>query len=479
MKFFYFLMSISLLASCGGGGGQDKDSTSPTISGVSASAPSNGQITLTASATDNQGVSGYCFKTNSSTPAASDSCFGSTALKIIDAPTSPNSYYVWVKDAANNVSTPFTLNVPFPVDTNVPTISGVTASAPSNGQITLTASATDNQGVSGYCFKTDSSTPAASDSCFGSTALKIIDAPTSPNSYYVWVKDAANNVSTPFTLNVPFPVDTSVPTISGVTASVPSNGQITLTASATDNQGVSGYCFKTTSTAPAASDSCFTAAASKTIATPTTPTRYYTWAKDAANNISSAFNRVAGSCSTAGVTASLTSSLPTVCVSTSLGEFVLELEASKAPVTTTNFLKYVNDGYFSQTVFHRVISNFMIQGGGFTAVPISSSNAKTGTTYPAIALETTATTGLSNTAGTIAMARTPVLNSATHEFFINVVDNVFLNTNGGGYAVFGRVISGLNPTVQSIRNVSVQANGSGEISQPLTPPVINWAYQLQ
>ena len=72
-----------------------------------------------------------------------------------------------------------------------------------------------------------------------------------------------------------------------------------------------------------------------------------------------------------------------------------------------------------------------------------------------------------------------MLNSATHEFFINTVDNTFLNTSSGGYAVFGRVISGLNTTVQSIRSVQVQNNGSGEVSQPLTPPVINWAYQLQ
>ena len=98
--------------------------------------------------------------------------------------------------------------------------------------------------------------------------------------------------------------------------------------------------------------------------------------------------------------------------------------------------------------------------------------------YPAITLETTATTGLSNTAGTIAMARTRELNSATQQFFINVVDNVFLNTSNGGYAVFGRVISGMDSTVQNIRNVPVQSNGS-EISQPLTPPVINWAYPLK
>jgi cyclophilin family peptidyl-prolyl cis-trans isomerase len=97
---------------------------------------------------------------------------------------------------------------------------------------------------------------------------------------------------------------------------------------------------------------------------------------------------------------------------------------------------------------------------------------------PPIQLETTATTGLSNTTGTIAMARSGALNSATHQFFINVVDNVFLNTNGGGYAAFGRVISGMDTTIQSIRNLPVQSDGL-ELSQPLTPTVINWAYQLK
>jgi cyclophilin family peptidyl-prolyl cis-trans isomerase len=72
-----------------------------------------------------------------------------------------------------------------------------------------------------------------------------------------------------------------------------------------------------------------------------------------------------------------------------------------------------------------------------------------------------------------------VLNSATREFFINTVDNTFLNDSSGGYAVFGRVISGLNTTVEKIRNVPVQNNGSAELSQPLTPPVINWAYPLK
>lgn len=273
--------------------------------------------------------------------------------------------------------------------------------------------------------------------------------------------------------------DTQAPTVSSVTVSAPANAQVTLTATASDAQGVTAYCFKTDTTSPAASDPCFSTSAKFSVATPVTPTRYNVWAKDAANNISAVFSRVAGACSAAGVSASQAVSLPTVCVSTSLGEMVLALESSKAPITSANFLQYVNDGYYSQTVFHRVISGFMVQGGGYTAVPISSANAKKGTTYDPIVLETTTQTGLSNTIGTLAMARTNVLNSATHEFFINTVDNAFLNTSSGGYAVFGRVISGLNTTVQNIRNVQVQSNGSGEVSQPLSPPVVNWAYQLQ
>lgn len=271
----------------------------------------------------------------------------------------------------------------------------------------------------------------------------------------------------------------TAPVVSGVAVSAPSQGQITMTATASAATGVTGYCFQTAAGAPAVGETCFSNSPSKTIAVPIQPTRYFVWAKDAAGNVSSSFERVAGACSAQGVSASQASALPTVCVSTSLGEFVLALESIKAPITTANFLKYVNDSYYSQTVFHRVISNFMVQGGGYTGVPISTANTKSGTKYPAITLEVPASTGLSNTAGTIAMARTDVLNSATSEFFINVVNNTFLDTSAGGYAVFGRVISGLDSTVQAIRNVSVQSNGSGEVSQPVSPPVIHWAYQLK
>jgi cyclophilin family peptidyl-prolyl cis-trans isomerase len=268
--------------------------------------------------------------------------------------------------------------------------------------------------------------------------------------------------------------DTLAPKVTSVNVSSPKTGQLTLSANATDNTAVIAFCFKTSPVTPMATDACFEVSSSTTITLPHT-SAVYVWAKDAAGNISAS---APVGCSAAGISASLASALPTVCVSTSLGEFVLELESTKAPITTANFIKYVSDGFYSQTVFHRVIANFMVQGGGFTGVPIGASTAKIGTVYPAISLETTATTGVSNTIGTIAMARTSAPNSATSQFFINVVDNTALDNIGGGYAAFGRVISGMDTTLQSIRNVTVQSNGN-EVSQPIMPPVVNWAYLLK
>lgn len=169
---------------------------------------------------------------------------------------------------------------------------------------------------------------------------------------------------------------------------------------------------------------------------------------------------------------------PRVLLATSRGNLTLELDFTRAPITTRNFLRYVDAGYYSNTVFHRVISNFMVQGGGYTF----SNNAiqPKGGTFPAIALERTTTTGLSNVTGTVAMARTNVENSATSQFFINTVDNLFLNTSStsAGYAVFGRVVEG-DATVQALRAVQVQNNGSGEVSLPLQPPVINSATRVR
>lgn len=150
----------------------------------------------------------------------------------------------------------------------------------------------------------------------------------------------------------------------------------------------------------------------------------------------------------------LAQSLPIVKVQTNMGDFVLELNPKAAPKTVENFLTYVKSGFYKNTLFHRVIPNFMIQGGGF----VSGMEEKD--TRKAIALESR--NGLSNLRGTIAMARTSDPNSATSQFFINVRDNHFLDASqaqdGYGYAVFGRVISGMQ-TVDAIARVKTHSVG--------------------
>ena len=151
---------------------------------------------------------------------------------------------------------------------------------------------------------------------------------------------------------------------------------------------------------------------------------------------------------------------------TSAGDFVIELNAEKAPKTVENFLQYVNDKHYEGTIFHRVIDGFMVQGGGFT-----SAMAQKPTRGP-IPLE--ASNGLRNDRGTIAMARSGNPNSATSQFFINVVDNAGLNApqpDGFGYAVFGKVSSGME-TIDKIRMLPT-GNKSGMQNVPLTPITIN------
>ena len=140
---------------------------------------------------------------------------------------------------------------------------------------------------------------------------------------------------------------------------------------------------------------------------------------------------------------------------TNLGEIVLELDYEKAPKTCANFESYVQKGHYNGTVFHRVISNFMIQGGGMDSTMAERA------TDPAI--ENEAANGLKNLRGTIAMARTNAVHSATSQFFINVVDNDFLNhrspdPQGFGYCVFGHVVKGLE-TVDAIKSVPTGSKG--------------------
>lgn len=141
---------------------------------------------------------------------------------------------------------------------------------------------------------------------------------------------------------------------------------------------------------------------------------------------------------------------PVVLMETSMGNIKVELNPDKAPITVGNFLAYVKEGHYDGLIFHRVIRDFMIQGGGFT----KDMNEKRPSRGP---IRNEAGNGLSNDRGTIAMARTGVVDSATAQFFINVVNNDFLNhrdetSRGFGYAVFGKVVEGME-VVDKIRNV--------------------------
>jgi cyclophilin family peptidyl-prolyl cis-trans isomerase len=159
---------------------------------------------------------------------------------------------------------------------------------------------------------------------------------------------------------------------------------------------------------------------------------------------------------------------PVVTMSTSMGDIRIELDADKAPISTNNFLDYVNEGHFDGLIFHRVIPGFMIQGGGFDSA-MSQKKSKS-------PIKNEASNGLKNVTGSIAMARTNVVDSATAQFFINVKDNDFLNhkntsPDGYGYAVFGQVIDGMD-VVHAIEKVKTANRGMHQ-DVPVQAVVIN------
>ena len=159
---------------------------------------------------------------------------------------------------------------------------------------------------------------------------------------------------------------------------------------------------------------------------------------------------------------------PAVRLSTTQGDIVIALDPAKAPVTSENFARYVDEGHYNGTIFHRVIDNFMIQGGGLSSDFIEKP------TRPPIRNE--GSNGLKNEAYTVAMARTSNPNSATAQFFINAKDNDFLNYQGDmnpGYAVFGKVVQG-REVVDKIRKVAVKRSALSE-AQPLENVVIKKA----
>jgi peptidyl-prolyl cis-trans isomerase A (cyclophilin A) len=174
---------------------------------------------------------------------------------------------------------------------------------------------------------------------------------------------------------------------------------------------------------------------------------------------------VAAACIVAGATLSAPALAQKVKLVTTAGDIVIALDAQKAPKSVENFVTYVKAGHYDGTMFHRVIENFMIQGGGMTP------DGRQKPTRTPIPLE--AGNGLTNVRGSVAMARTRDPNSATAQFFINVKDNDFLNAaqspDGNGYAVFGKVVSGMD-VVDKIRTTPT---GPGDV--PLTPMIIKSA----
>jgi peptidyl-prolyl cis-trans isomerase B (cyclophilin B) len=160
--------------------------------------------------------------------------------------------------------------------------------------------------------------------------------------------------------------------------------------------------------------------------------------------------------------------LPRVRIETNRGTIVVELEPDKAPKTVANFLAYVRAGFYDGTIFHRVIPGFMAQGGGFTA------DFERKPTRPPI--ENEAGNGLSNRRGTVAMARTADVDSATSQFFINLVDNTYLDhrdstPRGFGYCVFGRVVEGMD-VVDAIAAIPTGPSGPFPGDVPTEPVVI-------
>lgn len=275
--------------------------------------------------------------------------------------------------------------------------------------------------------------------------------------------------------------------------------EMIFTAADTSRFGTVAYCIKPDSARPKADDACFKTDADggRTLATTIVAgqpfKRHFLWTKDSSDKI---VDTTANAPFAPEVWTAIGSSIrPVVGIQTSLGSLAIELDNLNAPISSNNFLQYVDQRFYDNTSFHRIISTFMVQGGGFTYDGSTKTwQAKAGGNPP-IVLERTSVTNLSNTKGTVAMARTSVPDSATSQFFLNVVDNLFLNADqqpdGNGYAVFGKLLWGettadpgqLLPTLDRLKAVAVEASsppiGTGEVSQPSgTPPSILYTLRL-
>ena len=277
--------------------------------------------------------------------------------------------------------------------------------------------------------------------------------------------------------------------LASLTAKPLAGDKVRLTLSGVGAQA-SRYCIRQDAAAPLASDPCFSDSDSsalvqeKTIATPSNTQRavFTAWLLSGSTVSRHASVSAPGkTCSAAALTAASTT-LPAVCIITGTGssayESVLVLESVKAPITVANFLRYVNQGFYDQTVFHRFLKSGVnvVQGGGFSHD--GSSYVTKASTLPAIVLESTVGRELSNTAGTIAMARTNDPDSGTAGFFVNTTNNASTfdsKTTRDGYAVFGKFIHGAQSWTDLLNSVS----GTSEVINPSTLVRLHWAYQIQ
>jgi peptidyl-prolyl cis-trans isomerase A (cyclophilin A) len=158
---------------------------------------------------------------------------------------------------------------------------------------------------------------------------------------------------------------------------------------------------------------------------------------------------------------------PVVVLDTSFGPITIELDQEKAPITVENFLKYVDNGFYDNLIFHRVIPRFMVQGGGFDVNLREKSEGQKGK------IKNESGNGLSNARGTIAMARTSDPDSAQNQFFINVADNKRLDAFGGGYAVFGKVTDGMDVVDKIVKVQTTTQRGLDDV--PAEPVLIKTA----
>lgn len=292
----------------------------------------------------------------------------------------------------------------------------------------------------------------------------------------------ASNTSGPTT------IPSAAPALS---AQALADNKIRLTLAGVGGQA-SRYCIRQDAVQPLAGDACFSDSDStllvqdKTITASNTQRVIFTAWLLSGNTVSrhASLSMPGKTCSAAAYAAlsALATTQSAVCILTGTGsnayESVLLLEPAKAPNTVANFLRYVNQGFYDQTVFHRFLKSGVnvVQGGGFTYA--GGSYLAKASTLPAITLESTLSSGLSNTAGSIAMARTSDPDSATAGFFVNTSNNAASfdsSTNRNGYAVFGRFIYGVQGWTDLLNSVS----GTVEVINPSAPVQLYWAYQIQ